>query len=85
MQQRSRIDTMDDKSARNGDRPTSLDIELDLHDGTIQALFGVGLKLEYCMALVDESPEQAKAGLDAAISNLSDLIETLRSRIHEIR
>lgn len=58
--------------------------ELELHDGTIQALYGVGLKIEYCMSLVDESPEQAKAGLDAAIGSLSELIVTLRERIHDV-
>ena len=59
--------------------------ELKLHDDTIQALFGIGLKIEYCIALFDESPDQAKAGLDAVISGLSDLIEGLRDRIDDIR
>ena len=33
--------------------------ELKLLDDTIQALFGMGLKIEYCIALFDESPDQA--------------------------
>lgn len=59
--------------------------ELVLHDRTIQALFGIGLKLEYCIMLVDESPDQAKDGLDAAIGALTDLIGDLRTRIDTLR
>ena len=58
--------------------------ELKLLDDTIQALFGMGLKIEYCIALFDESPDEAKAGLDAAISGLSDLIVELRGRIDDL-
>jgi len=59
--------------------------DIALHDGLIQSIYGVGLKLEYCISLVDESPEQAKAGLEAAIIGLSDVIVQIRSRIYEIQ
>ena len=59
--------------------------ELRLHDETIQALFGLGLRLEYCIALIDESPEAAKASLDTTISDLSILIGELRGRIDDIK
>jgi hypothetical protein len=55
--------------------------QIALLDKTIQGLFALGLKLEYCIALVDESPEQAKAGLDAALNGIVDLMEPLRDRI----
>ena len=67
------------------DTPSSELYELKRHDDTIQALFGIGLKIEYCIALLDESPEQAKAGLDATISDLSTLIEGLRDRIDDLK
>ena len=65
--------------------PQTEESELKRHDDTIQALFGIGLKIEYCIALFDESPEQAKAGLDATISDLSILISTLRDRIDVLK
>ena len=58
--------------------------EFDLHDGTIQALYGLGLRLENCIHLVDESPDDAKALLDTAISWLDVLIRELRSRINNL-
>ena len=54
-------------------------------DTTIQGLYGLGLKLEYCLALLDESPEQAKGGLDAAVTEVGQLIEPLRKQIHKLR
>jgi signal transduction histidine kinase len=64
--------------------PDQSELELDLHDRTIQALFGLGLKLEYCIQLVDASPDQVKAGLEGVIINLDQLIEQLRGRIYEL-
>jgi hypothetical protein len=66
--------------------PESADpAELTLHDETIQTLFGIGLKIEYCMLLFDESPEQAKHGLDGALVQLTELISELHDRIEHIR
>lgn len=67
------------------DDPPLDEHELHLHDETIQALFGIGLRLEYCITLVDEAPEQAKLSLDATISDLGDLIAELRGRIDHIK
>jgi signal transduction histidine kinase len=61
------------------------DTELKIHDEAIQALFGIGLKIEYCIALFDESPEQAKLGLDTTISDISQLIAHLRERIDDLK
>jgi signal transduction histidine kinase len=61
------------------------EVELKLHDETIQALFGIGLRIEYCIALVDDSPDQAKASLDGTISDLSELISDLRDRIDRLK
>jgi signal transduction histidine kinase len=59
--------------------------EIDLMDTTIQRLYGLGLKLEYCLTLLDESPEQARDGLDAAVNEVGQLIEPLRRRIQRLR
>lgn len=48
-------------------------------DECIQTLYALGLRLEYCIALVDEAPEQAKAGMDSAISSLAALVNELRA------
>jgi signal transduction histidine kinase len=55
----------------------------EIHDNAIQTLYGVGLKLEYCIALMDESPEQAKAGLDATISAIGEMISSIRTFMRE--
>jgi hypothetical protein len=55
--------------------------QAELLERTIQGLYALGLKLEYCIALVDEAPEQARAGLDAAITNLGEVIDDMRSHI----
>ena len=59
--------------------------QIDLMDSTIQGLYGLGLKLEYCLALLDESPEQARDGLDAAVNDVGHLIEPLRRQIQGLR
>jgi len=58
--------------------------EIDLMDSTIQGLYGLGLKLEYCLELLDESPEQARDGLDAAVNEVGRLIEPLRRQIQRL-
>ena len=59
--------------------------ELTLHDETIQALVGIGLKIEYCMLLLNDSPQQARDGLDTAITQLDELVSELRARIEHIK
>jgi signal transduction histidine kinase len=71
----------------HGDMTSSQDetAELKLHDDTIQMLFAISLKLEYCLAVIDESPEQTKAGLNHVVADLDGLITDLRDRIYEIQ
>jgi len=57
----------------------------DVHDGTIQGLYGLALLLENCIHLIDQSPSEAKAGLDSAISRLNSLIGQLRSQIKDLK
>jgi hypothetical protein len=61
------------------------DWEVKFCDDLIQALVGIGLNIELCIAVVDESPDRAKMGLDSAITSLSSLISDVRERIDAIR
>ena len=66
--------------------PEAVEVEeLQLHDNTIQMLFAITLKVEYCLAVIDESPDQAKIGLDHVVTDLSDLITGLRDRIYLLK
>jgi signal transduction histidine kinase len=58
--------------------------ELRLHDDTIQMLFAISLKVEYCLEVIDESPRQAKVGLEHVVAELGDLITGLRRRIYDL-
>jgi signal transduction histidine kinase len=67
-----------------GERQDSGRSEIQLHDDTIQALFGVGLRLEICQDLIEEAPDEARNALDSAINGLSLLIEEIRNRIESL-
>jgi signal transduction histidine kinase len=50
----------------------------------IQLMYGIGLKLQYCEMLVDESPEQVKAALDEVLADLGDAIDEIRTKIYAL-
>src|SRR5512136_1174826 len=56
-------------------------IAMDLHDGIIQSIYGVGLMLEYVGLMFDESPEQAHKRLQDSISALNEVIRDIRNYI----
>ncbi len=60
-------------------------IGMDMHDGVIQSIFGVGLGLENVRHLVDEDPEKAKEGIKQAIDGLNQAIRDLRTYILDLR
>ncbi len=60
-------------------------IGMDLHDGVIQSIFGVGLLLENVRHLVDENSETAKEGINQAIDGLNQAIRDLRTYILDLR
>lgn len=60
-------------------------IGMDLHDGIIQSIFGVGLLLENVNHLVEENPQKAKEGLKQAIQDLNQTIRDLRAYILDLR
>lgn len=63
-------------------------IGMDLHDGTIQSIFAVGLALESArLSLSSDTPDLHDAGqlLDGAINGLNDVIRDIRNFILDLR
>ena len=57
----------------------------DLHDGIIQAIYGVGLSLEDMPELIADDPEEAAARVDRAIESLNLVIRDIRNFIFGLR
>ncbi len=60
-------------------------IGMDMHDGVIQSIFGVGLGLENVRHLIDEDANAAKEGVRVAIDGLNQAIRDLRTYILDLR
>jgi two-component system, NarL family, sensor histidine kinase DevS len=60
-------------------------IGMDLHDGIIQAIYGVGLSLEGALHFIDESPADAKERIRHSIDGLNQAIRDLRAYILDLR
>lgn len=60
-------------------------IGMDLHDGIIQSIYGVGLALEGTKHLIVEDPEETKSKIDQAIDGLNQAIRDLRAYILDLR
>jgi signal transduction histidine kinase len=60
-------------------------IGMDLHDGTIQSIYGVGLALENARMLLRENPQIAEDRLQKAIEDLNHTIRDIRSYILDLR
>ncbi len=60
-------------------------IGMDMHDGVIQSIFGVGLSLENIYLSMEEDPRKAKEGIKQAIDGLNQSIRDLRTYILDLR
>lgn len=60
-------------------------IGMDLHDGTIQSIYGVGLALDYARVSLDEDPDLARLKISEAIDALNDTIRDIRAYILDLR
>ncbi|MCC6500940.1 MAG: GAF domain-containing protein [Anaerolineales bacterium] len=60
-------------------------IGMDLHDGIIQSIYGVGLSLESAFHTMDDDPQEAKERVQHAINGLNQTIRDLRSYILDLR
>jgi signal transduction histidine kinase len=60
-------------------------IARELHDGTIQSIYGVNLVLEDAQDLLGRDPNAAAARIDEAIDSLNAVIREIRGYIHNLR
>ena len=60
-------------------------IGMDLHDGIIQSIYGVGLALENVRAVLHENPESADDRLQKAMDDLNRTIRDIRNYILDLR
>lgn len=60
-------------------------IGMDLHDGVIQSIYGVGLSLENIRLLVREDPPAAENKLTKAMEDLNHTIRDIRNYILDLR
>jgi signal transduction histidine kinase len=60
-------------------------IGMDLHDGIIQAIYGVGLSLESALHSFEEDPQDAKTRVQRSIESLNQAIRDLRGYILDLR
>ena len=60
-------------------------IGMDLHDGIIQAIYGVGLSLEGALHSIEETPSDAKERIRHSIEGLNQAIRDLRAYILDLR
>ena len=60
-------------------------IGMDLHDGIIQAIYGVGLSLESALHSFEDDPQDAKTRVQRSIESLNQAIRDLRGYILDLR
>ncbi|HUH96944.1 MAG TPA: GAF domain-containing sensor histidine kinase [Anaerolineales bacterium] len=60
-------------------------IGMDLHDGIIQSIYGVGLSLENALHTVDEDSGAAKVRIQESIDGLNQAIRDIRAYILDLR
>ena len=60
-------------------------IGMDLHDGIIQSIYGVGLSLESALHSLEEDPQDAKTRVQHSIESLKQAIRDLRAYILDLR
>ena len=59
-------------------------IGMDLHDGIIQSIYGVGLALEYARMAIDEDPDMTREKISQSIDGLNEAIRDLRAYILDL-
>ena len=60
-------------------------IGMDLHDGIIQSIFGIGLSLENIRHSLEENPQHAKQRIQRVIDDLNQSIRDIRAYILDLR
>lgn len=57
----------------------------DLHDGVLQAIYGVGLTLEMCTHLVKKNPEAAAGHIEYCMTKLNEVVSNIRNYINDLQ
>jgi two-component system, NarL family, sensor histidine kinase DevS len=60
-------------------------IGMDLYDGIIRSIYGVGLSLENALHSFEDDPEDAKTRVQGSIESLNQTIRDLRAYILDLR
>lgn len=60
-------------------------IGMDLHDGIIQSIYGVGLALDYARLALEDNPAQTRKKIEQSIEALNATIRDLRTYILDLR
>jgi signal transduction histidine kinase len=60
-------------------------IGMDLHDGIIQSIYGVGLAMDYARMEIEDDPDNARQKLEQSIDALNQIIGDIRSYILDLR
>jgi signal transduction histidine kinase len=60
-------------------------IGMDLHDGIIQSIYGVGLALDYARLALEDDPRQARLKIEQSIDALNKTIRDIRAYILDLR
>jgi len=60
-------------------------IGMDLHDGIIQSIYGVGLTLDFARMSITDDPDTVVQKIDEAIDNLNKTIRDIRAYILDLR
>ncbi len=60
-------------------------IGMDLHDGIIQSIYGVGLALDFARMAINDDADQARRKIEESISALNTTIRDIRSYILDLR
>lgn len=60
-------------------------IGMDLHDGIIQSIYGVGLVLDYARMELDQNPYLARTKIEQSIEALNSAIRDIRTYILDLR
>jgi hypothetical protein len=72
---------MNDASSRSPLTRHFMERDIEFLDRVLQNLFGLGLKLEYCLSVLDDAPAQARAGMEGVLSGLDEMAEPIREEI----
>lgn len=60
-------------------------IGMDLHDGIIQSIYGVGLALDYARMVLSDNSQAASQKIEQSIDSLNKVIRDLRAYILDLR